>query len=916
MTRTDRILRIAAAVALLAALPSLGAPAAAQETPESDSAEAATMAAADDPASATAEDGDEAAASERFADVRRIEAVRVTGVEPTIDGRLDDEAWKEAAVATDFVQFKPDEGEAASERTVARILYGADALYVGVRAYDSQPDRIVGQLTRRDQNSYSDQIAVGIDSYFDRRTAFAFAVNPVGVKKDVYIFEDTQEDDSWDAVWDVETSVDSEGWIAEFRIPYSQLRFDGAQVQSWGLNILREIARYDEQSFWAPLSQTERAMVSRFGVLEGLEGIESPNRLEMEPYTMARVERSPGEAANPFYEATDYVGTVGADVKYGVTNNLTLNLTLNPDFGQVEADPAQVNLTAFETFFPEKRPFFLENQNIFDFGIGLGDGDGGNESLFYSRRIGRSPQGSADPRGGWKESPENTTILGAAKLSGKTASGWSIGALNAVTGQESAQIVTGDGLRTSEPVEPRTSYSMARVQKDFRDGWSAVGLVATATNRDASVADALELRRGAYAGGMDFRHRFGTDGDYQVRGSLLGSHVTGSAAAIERTQRSSARYFQRPDADHVDLDPSRTSLDGWAGNVEFGKWGGGYWRGAAMLQARSPGFEVNDMGFQRNADNLITAGFLGYHVSEPGEHFRRWNLNVNAWRAQTFGGERTSLAGNVNGSFTLHNLWGAHGGVLREAESFSTDLLRGGPAMRTTGGWNWWTGAYTDNRKAVQVRLNANGNVAPDRDSHRWRVGTNVRWRPSGSTTLSLGPFVQERVEDRQWVGGVDAGGERHYVFGRMKQTTAGLTGRFEMAFTPELSLQVYAQPFVSAGDFGEFKEVTDPRAERYEDRFRRLETAATDDGYEADLDGDGTVEDFDDPDFNVMQFRSNAVLRWQYRPGSTLFLVWSQSRDRFDDTGRFALGDDMGDLFGAEGSNVLMLKVSYWLSP
>ncbi len=845
----------------------------------------------------------------------RLQAVKVRGEQPSIDGSLEDAAWEQAPLATDFVQLQPEEGAEPSEPTEARVLYGPNALYVAVRAWDSAPDSIAAQLTRRDQDSYSDRIHVVIDSYFDRRTAFHFAVNPKGVKTDIYRYDDTREDASWDAVWEVETSIDDHGWTAEFRIPYSQLRFEDTDVQSWGINFAREIARHDELSTWSPLSQKDDRIVSRFGVLEGLENLESPNRLEVEPYTMARVKRGPGNPANPFYERTEEFGTVGADVKYGITSDLTLNLTLNPDFGQVEADPARVNLSAFETFLPEKRPFFLEGKNIFDFGIGIGDGDGANESLFYSRRVGRQPQGRADARGGFKDVPDNTTILGAWKLSGKTSSGWSVGALHAMTGEETARIVTGDGTRMSEAVEPLTNYSVGRLQKDFRDGLSAVGVIATATNRDAAVADELGLRRSAYTGGLDVRHRFGGGDKYQISGNVLGSHVQGTAEAIARTQRSSARYFQRPDADHVSYDPTRTELSGWSASLQGGKSGGGNLRAMGFFQARSPGFEVNDVGFMRNADFWGTGAFLGWHVTEPGDHFRRWNVNVNGWRVSTFGGEAMERGGNVNGSFQLKNLWSGHAGVNRTLSSRSTTMLRGGPSIRTEGRWNGWAGLNTDSRKEVRLGLNTNGSVTPTNDSWSYNLSPNVRWRPSGRMNLSLSPFVRWNVDDNQWIGRVEADGPR-YVFGRLDQTTAGLTARMDLAFTPTLSLQLYAQPFVSAGSYDEFKQVADPDAEAYGERWAGVDARAVEGRYAADLNGDGSEETFRDPDFNVKQFRSNAVLRWQYRPGSTLFLVWSQARDHFEPTGRFRMGDDVGDLFGVHPENVLMLKVTYWFTP
>ena len=842
-------------------------------------------------------------------------ALRVPGPAPEVDGDLSDPCWRRAPVATGFTQMEPREGEPATEQTEVRVLYGPEALFVAFRAFDTSPDSIAGQLTRRDQDSYSDWVHLLVDSYHDRRTAFHFGVNPRGVKLDIYHFDDTEEDDSWDAVWEVATGRDPEGWTAEFRIPYSQLRFGNHPNQTWGINFAREIARRNEVSTWAPIRQSDAALVSLSGELRGLRNLGSPTRLELRPFTLARLTRAPGEEANPFFHANDAFASGGLDLKYGVTNDLTLDLTVNPDFGQVEADPARVNLTAFETFYPEKRPFFIEGAGIFRFGIGIGDGDLGSESLFYSRRIGRPPQGSVDGRGGFTDVPETSTILGAWKLSGKTQGGWSIGLMHAVTAQEDARVATGDGERLEEPVEPFSNYGVARVQKDFREGRSALGLIATAVNRDRTVAEELHLRSGAYTGGLDFRHRFGSDDRFLVNGYALASHVKGSEEAMALTQRAPGRYFHRPDADHVRYDSTRTSLTGWAGKLEVLKVGGGYWRWGTSALVKSPGFEPNDLGYQQASDLVLHAGFLGYNHYNPTEHLRRWNLNVNAWHGWTFGGERVSTGGNLNGSLTLHSYWSGYAGVNRELETFSDGMLRGGPLMRQEARTNGWFGINSDSRKPVRISWNNNWAVASESDSWSANTSLSLRWRPSGRMEVSLGPFFNRNLSDLQWVGRVRTS-RTHYLFGRMDQKTVGLTGRMDLTFIPDLTLQVYAQPFVSAGSYGRFKEITDPRAPAWEDRFRFLEPVSQAGGYRVDLDGDGTPETFGDPDFSVQQFRSTAVLRWEYRPGSLLYLVWSQGRNYVGGDGRLRFEENLGNLFGQEAENVFMLKLSYWITP
>ena len=443
----------------------------------------------------------------------RLRALRIEGKALTIDGRLDESVWKRAPIATGFVQLQPDEGSPASERTEVRVLYAEKALYVGFRAFEQDPSAIDAQLTRRDQRSFSDWVYVAIDSHNDGRTAFQFSVNPKGVKRDAYLHDDTRRDHDWNAVWDVETAVDNLGWTAEFRIPYSQLRFPRTADQTWGIQFSRVIARREETSYWARMSIREYAMVSKFGRLSGMNGVEPPRRLEIMPYTMLKLQRAPGDAKNPMYEDNDWSTKLGMDVKYGITGDLTLDVTVNPDFGQVEADPAEVNLTAFETFFPERRPFFMEGANIFNFVLGFGPKGRSAEKLFYSRRIGRKPHGSADPPGGYVEAPDATTIQIAEKLSGKTASGWTIGLLHAAAAEEKAHIVTHDGLDTNEVVEPSTQYGMLRLQKDFRRGYSALGVIATGVFREPDEAHALSLHTRAITGGVDFRHRFWDD-DY------------------------------------------------------------------------------------------------------------------------------------------------------------------------------------------------------------------------------------------------------------------------------------------------------------------------------------------------------------------------------------------------------------------
>jgi hypothetical protein len=874
-----------------------------------------------------------AAAEARRATPATAQVLRASPASGTIriDGVIDETAWTTAEIATGFTESFPNAGGAARQRTEARVLYGNGALYVAMRMYDTAPDSIVAPLARRDVGGLaSDWAHVMIDSYHDRRTAFRFSVNPRGVKRDVYHFNDGSEDASWDAVWDVATQVDSLGWTAEFRIPLSQLRFAGdepAGGRVWGLQLMRDVARYESRDSWSPWARNDNGFVSRFGTLTGLEGLAAPQRMEIRPYSVARLTRAPaslhGGAANPFYRENRSFAAVGADLQVGIGSNLTLTATVNPDFGQVEADPSQVNLTANESFFAERRPFFQEGSDIFRFGIALGDGN--SEELFYSRRIGRVPQRSLSlPEGGYQDADEATTIYGALKLSGRTQNGWSFGVLNAVTAEaETRYRMPGQDETLTATTEPMSNYAVARARRDFRNGNSTLGAIATSVHRNIGDEALDFLPTAAYSGGVDGRHRF-ADGGWELSGYLLGSHVTGDTLAIQRRQLSPLRYFQRPDAAHVEYDPNRTSLSGMAGRLAVGKIGG-QWRGGGILMTRSPEFEVNDLGFQNEADMISGVLWAGYLQNKPGRIFRNWNLFTNHYGGTNWDGERTFTGMNLNGSFQVKNFWGGWVGVERSFEALSTGALRGGPAMVRPGGSNMWGGVHSDRRKPVSLQIDGSGRIEDETDGYSYNLGTSVTVRPSARTDLSLRPSVFRAHQAWQWVAARNdaAAGRTQYVRGELDQTTFSLTARVNYTFTPTLSLQLYAQPFIASGEYGGFMEVVDPRAKRFEDRVRPLaadELRACGGAYGVRPTGDGCGSEagfayrFSNPDFNVRQFRSNAVVRWEYRPGSALFFVWQQNRDGFDPNGRFDFSRDLDSLVQAPATNTFLIKGTYWI--
>ena len=843
---------------------------------------------------------------------RSLQAVR-TSAPPTIDGRLADSAWAAAPVAGSFVQNRPVPGAPASEATEVRVLYDDGALYVGVRARDARPDSVVGRLARRDQAVFSDWFAVLVDSRRDRRTALAFAVNPRGVKRDYVVVDGAGEDAGWDAVWEAATAVDAEGWTAEIRIPLSQLRFSaGGGERAWGINFAREVARRGELAYWSPVSPQVAGLAAQSGELAGLRGLRAPRRLEVQPYTVARVTRAPGDAADPFHRPTELLGSAGVDLRLGVGSDLTLTATLNPDFGQVEADPSQVNLTAFESFFQEKRPFFTEGAEMFG---------GGFPALFYSRRIGARPAGSVPREAAFADVPERTTILGAAKLTGRTAGGWSVGLMQAVTARESAPWAGAGpgGARGSETVEPATSYFVGRVGRDSRRGGTWLGGTLTAVNArpEDGVVPGGRVEQ-AYVAGVDGRHRFG-GGDFQVKGAASGSYVAGGADALAAIQRSPVRFFQRPDAGHLRFDPALTSLAGYSASLGLAKVGGGGLRWEVSGIAVSPGFEANRLGFFPYADRVRESAAVEYRSFRPGRLFRGWQARLAQGAGWTFGGERTDavLSGFARGE--LHSRWSGFAWYDRRLAGLAPSALRGGPALAYPASHAGGFGVQGDPRRPVGVGLDGAWSLQDGTGGRVLELSPSLSLRPSGRTELSLGPTVAWNRDPAQYVGAASAGGRAEYLVGAMEQTTASLTARLDHTFTPALSLQLYAQPFLSAGRFGELRAVADARSPDFSRRFRPLGAGdpAADGGpvRRVDLDGDGAAETaLREPSFGVRQMSANAVLRWEYRPGSTVFVVWSQGRDGSDADGRLGLRRGAASLLDAPATSVLAVKVSWWL--
>ena len=816
-----------------------------------------------------------------------VQATR-TAVPPVLDGRDDDVVWQSSPAIVQFLEAKPTEGARPKLRTEARIAYDEHNLYAFVRAFDPHPDSIVSLLSRRDDQTASDYVTLMLDPYHDRRTGYEFSVNPAGVKTDYAIFNDGDEDVAWDAVWDAATRIDSLGWTAEYRIPLSQLHYSAKGGGRFGILVWRVIQRHTATVTWPLYRTSHSGLPSQFGTLDGLEGLGSPGRAELVPYVVSKnvqevSSADPGRAQDV---------SVGGDLRYRLASNFLLNATVNPDFGQVEADPSELNLSAFETFFTERRPFFVEGKGLFTFTVNcvvVVDCNTG-EGLFYSRRIGRSPQ-LAEVYGG--SSTEATRILGAAKVNGRLPGGFSLGVLDAVTDH-----VTESSGTT---LEPATNYAVVRANQDFRSGDASVGFILTGVNRSLDAASASYLHRSAYAGGVDARWRF--HGRYEVSGSLDLSRVAGDAAAIARTQQDPVHLYQRPDGSER-FDPTRTSLSGANQEIRFAKVGGKRFHFETAYQRRTPGFEINDVGFLRQADQQAWTTWAVLSWYTPNRIFQQLRWNFNNWEYWTFAGLATERAFNTNVHIQFTNRWWLHtGGTLGQLGTTYCDrCARGGPAIRQDPYLSPWLTIEGDDRRPLVPILSVNYHIGDGGRSESIQLTPELDLKVSSRFTTSLSVGYTRNRDDAQYFGTfAGAAGEPHYTFAHLEQRELNVTWRLGYTFTPTTSLQVYASPFVSKGTYSDVREIADARAGDYEDRYRPYDAPAV----AAEPSG-----------FNFQQFRSNVVFRWEYRPGSTLFLVWSQGREAtapFEGTGSFR--DDLDGLFAQRADDTFLIKVSYWFT-
>lgn len=801
---------------------------------------------------------------------------------PQIDGRDNDLVWKGVAAFSDFRQFDPAEDSQPTLRTETKIAYDAKNLYVLVRSYDPRPDSILAVLQRRDGQALSDDIIIGIDSYHDKRTGYFFRLTAAGSMADGYIFNDGEEDWGWNAVWEGASRVDSLGWVAEFRVPLSQLRYVPREENTFGVLVVRRVARRGERMAWPLFRRSKTGHVSQWADVPGFTGLSAPRRVEAMPYTVAKYGYKPrGDGSARDAGATQF----GADLKVGITSNVTLDAAINPDFGQVEADPGVLNLSAFEQFFAERRPFFLEGSGIFRYDIDCNDGD--CTGLFYSRRIGRAPQ--LGGQFGDAASPRQSTILGAAKVTGRLGSGLSVGLLNAVTDR-----VAGTESRT---IEPLTNYGVLRLQQDLRGGNSGIGMMLTNTTRRLDQWTSPVLRGEAWTGGLDARHRFGSN-RFQLSAQLAGSRVSGSSQAIARTQRSNVHLYQRTDAEHLTYDTTRTSLTGTLAQVSLDKQGGGITRFNTSAWYITPGFEINDVGFRTRSDEMGGSAWMGIRPTKPFGIFRRAGLNFNAYSVLNTSGLVTGNGGNINANGQFTNFWNFYLGsaIQNVVSAYSDRDARGGPAVYQPRQMRMWTGMDGDGRKPIAPSINAQGGRRLDGRGSDWNLSAGARFRVGSQFNGSLNLGYGRNIDDQQWLGNFVDSGTTSYTFARLYQSTSSLTMRVNYTITPTLSFESYLQPFVSVGSYTDWRALANGRSSDVADRFRPYSVRGAPEG------------------FRFGQLRTNNVVRWEYRPGSVLFFVWTQGRDAsadgFDDVG---IQTAWKDVIAQRPQNVFLLKASYW---
>lgn len=849
---------------------------------------------------------------QKFTGEKRIYRTIRTGEKPRIDGMLDDACWNEGVWAGDFRQQMPVEGAKPTQQTKMKILYDNENIYVAFKCYDNEPDKIDRQLARRDEFE-GDIIGINFDSYHDRRTGFEFNLTAAGSKLDLILTNAWAEGNiqglelNWNPVWDGAVGRMDSGWTAEMRIPLTQLRYSNEPVQIWGLHVWRWINRNAEEDQWNLIPRGNAGALYHFGELHGLENLPVVRRVEFMPYTVAKIKTYEQQPLNPYMDGKDPSIAFGMDGKFGIGSNFTVDYTINPDFGQVEADPSELNLTAFETYYEEKRPFFIEGKNIF--GLDFDD-----NQLLYSRRIGHNP--SYEPPVSdheYKKMPENTSILGAMKLTGKTSNGISVGILESLTSVEYTQVSSPEKDYRIKS-EPLTNYFAGRIQKDINNSNTIIGGMITSTMRNLDRDYLNFLGKSALTGGIDFKHYI-KNRTFSIDFKAMGSQIDGKPQAITRLQQQSSRYFQRPDAPHLEIDTTARSLRGTGGSLEFGKVANGNWRYGTGVHWMTPGLELNDMGFQSMSDVLLQGQMLGYVENDPKWIFRTFEINLEQTNNWNFGGEFLGSEIELETGFTFQNKWNLFAQIEREGRKLDVSLLRGGPAVYGFGGFGQDYYLSTDPSRKLQFAAGYENESSDDKISKREEFLADVTWKISTSLRVSSEFSFNREINNYQYISHNEPVSQGKYLLGRLDRKTYGFTLRASYALSPNFTIQYYGSPYLTMGSYSDFKSLADHATK---DPGKVFQSYTTEDITYVPSErryyiGSGTS--FENPDFNFRQLRSNLVARWEYRPGSVIYLVWTHNRTSAESITNHSLDYNLNELFDQQAENVFLVKFNYWFS-
>jgi hypothetical protein len=835
---------------------------------------------------------------------------RLSTSRPVIDGKLDDECWKKGTWAGNFTQWIPNEGAKPTQPTEMNLQYDDKFLYVAFRAHDSEPEKIQRHSGLRDEFA-GDIVGINFDSNRDYRTGFEFNLTAWGQKIDLILFNPENIDANWNAVWKGKTGLEDSSWVAEMEIPLSQLRYNKKDEQIWGLHAWRWISRVQEESDWEIQTRTGPGVMYNFGELRGISGLKKSRRLEIMPFAVGDLKTMKNEPGNPFMKGgREWGGNLGLDAKIGVSSNFTVDITVNPDFGQVESDPSVMNLTAFETFYEEKRPFFMEGLTIFDYKFD-------DQSLFYSRRIGHAPSLSvqAGP-GGFVKTPDKTAILDAVKFSGTTSDGLAIGVIQSLTSNEFARISERDGNITKKEIEPLTNYLIARVQKGYNAGTTTFGGMVTSTNRFINSNDLQSLPSNAYTGGLDLLHRW-NDKKYFVDARLIGSYIDGSSEAVKALQQSSARYYQRPGASYLRYDTTSTRLSGYGGKFRIGKGAKGLWKYSTGVTWLSPGLELNDAGYMQSADEINQETEITYFVTQPVSIFRTYNVTLEQFNSWNFNGTYLGSGSHLSFNSEFRNQWKLGVNFIYHSKAYDTKILRGGYDMLLPSNFIFFGNIGTDPSKKLIAGLEYRNEKTGNNSGSSFEIEPHITVRPVQTVRIRLSGNYEKNNDRMQYVATKDFMSQKSYILGKIDQSTLGITLKVDFNLTPEFSIQYYGSPFVSKGSYSEFKHITNPSAIKYEDRFAVFSNPVLiGDSYQMDENNDFIPDYFiDNPDFNFHQFRSNLVAKWEYRLGSFIYFVWSSERTGYSDNPGVSLKESFRQLRKVVPDNIFLIKLSYWFT-